>query len=51
MKEDGMSDKEIQDTIEQQQFLQFKKEMAKVGEKTFISRYANLQDTHADEDA
>jgi DNA-binding transcriptional MerR regulator len=32
MEEEGMSDDEIKKTLEQKEFFQFKKEMAKIGE-------------------
>ena len=51
MKEDDMSDEEIQKTLENQDFFQFKKEMNKVGEKTFMRRFANIKDKNAEEDA
>jgi hypothetical protein len=41
MQEEDMSDTEIKKTLEQKDFFLFKKEMAKVGEKNFLKRYAN----------
>jgi len=45
-----MSEEEINRVIADQNFFQFKKEMAKVGETTFMKRFTNAKDKHADED-
>lgn len=51
MQNEDMSDDEIQKTLEQKDFFHFKKEMAKVGEKTFLKRYTSTKTKDLEEEA
>lgn len=50
MQNEDMSDDEIQKTLEQKDFFHFKKEMAKVGEKTFLKRYTSTKTKDLEEE-
>lgn len=50
MQEEDMSDDEIKKTLENKDYFMFKKEMAKVGEKNFLKRYANSKSKDKEED-